>query len=325
MNSTNNASFENFNFVQEFEDFYRKDWTNNLIIFFVFLVNSISSLLMYSVIWYERFGADTKRILTNKLVSMICWNGIIGVQTIFLFDSVLFVFAPFSKFTCLFFQMIRFTIKSNFLTFLNAIAISKYIFIFWMKNPGSLEDDFWNLFLSLWTVGFSFILNLTRFFHPPPTFIFGNLCPNVNPADEKKIDYNKNIQVEVLLCLLIHITIYTRIQIFKICKVKRVEPTPQTIGSPNVYFQKVKTFTLADFVTNFILVLWMVLFSVFQYKLSYVAQNNESETYPNTLFLFVSLFCTNPISSIFISFVYFSRHQHLRIKIWNEIFQLLKM
>jgi hypothetical protein len=31
--------------------------------------------LLYSNIWYERFGSDNKRTLLNKLVSSLCWTG----------------------------------------------------------------------------------------------------------------------------------------------------------------------------------------------------------------------------------------------------------
>lgn len=103
MNSTLSDIFEDNNFVQEFDEFYRKDAAKIVIVISVFLVNLISSLLMYAIVWYERFGADQKRILTNKLVSMICWNGIIGVQTYFVLDFIMFVFAPFTTSTCLFF------------------------------------------------------------------------------------------------------------------------------------------------------------------------------------------------------------------------------
>ena len=105
MNSTGNTSFDNNSFVHEFEEFYQRAATKSLIIVFVFLANILFSLLMFSIIWYERFGADNKRILTNKLVSMIFWNGLIGLHTIFAMDSVLFLFAPFSKSTCLFFKL----------------------------------------------------------------------------------------------------------------------------------------------------------------------------------------------------------------------------
>jgi hypothetical protein len=32
--------------------------------------------LIYSIIWFERYGSDNKRPLLNKLVSSICWLGV---------------------------------------------------------------------------------------------------------------------------------------------------------------------------------------------------------------------------------------------------------
>jgi hypothetical protein len=47
---------------------------------------------------------------------------------------------------------------------LNCIVVSKYIFIFWMKNPGSVHDDFWHVFISMWAFGFSCIFSLIKYF-----------------------------------------------------------------------------------------------------------------------------------------------------------------
>jgi hypothetical protein len=71
-----------------------------------------------------------------------------------------------SKFSCWVITFFRLTIASNILTLLNYIVFCKYIFIFWMKNPGSVHDDFWSLFISIWTLGFSIIFSLIKIFQP---------------------------------------------------------------------------------------------------------------------------------------------------------------
>ena len=138
--------------------FHQKDFKKTLVIIASFVVNLMSGIFMYSIIWYERFGSDRKRILTNKFVSMICWSAIFGAQFAFFSDTSFFLFAPMSKFSCWAISFVRFTIASNILTLLNCIVVSKYIFIFWMKNPGSVHDDFWHVFISMWAFGFSFSL-----------------------------------------------------------------------------------------------------------------------------------------------------------------------
>ena len=39
------------------------------VILLAFLLDCFNGLLLYGIIWYEHFGNDAKRILSNKLVS----------------------------------------------------------------------------------------------------------------------------------------------------------------------------------------------------------------------------------------------------------------
>jgi hypothetical protein len=100
-----------------------------------------------------------------------------------------------------------------------------------MKNPGSLQDDFWSLFLTLWTVGFSFIWNVTRFAYLQPSDLYVNFCTKVNPVNEKNTNNNKNSQVEVLVCLILHIAITARIQIFRFSNTRK----PKEFNQPHKF------------------------------------------------------------------------------------------
>ncbi len=62
---------DNSTVIKTFSGFYKKDGLKNAIIGASILLNLVTFLSLYTIIWYERFGADNKRILTNKLVSMI--------------------------------------------------------------------------------------------------------------------------------------------------------------------------------------------------------------------------------------------------------------
>ena len=44
--------------------------------------------------------------------------------------------------------------------------IVRYVFIFWLKNPACLLDDFWNWFLSVWIVGFSAVTQFVFMLQP---------------------------------------------------------------------------------------------------------------------------------------------------------------
>ena len=316
VNSVEMCSKSNFTFCE----FYERDLSKLFIILLGFLCNVVSSLLMYSIIWYEHFGADSKRILTNKIVSMICWNGIVGSQFLYFSNTGFYLFGPFPKWLCFFFSFLRLVIKTNYLMFLNAIIISKYVFIFWMKNPGSLKDDFWSFFIFLWIVGFSCIFNFVRTIQPQLHFIFDYICQDINPSsDELLLGLERTSQVESLMCLFLHIIIAIRIQIFRNKNsVQSIQHATQNSCPTNHYFQNIEKITLADFLTNFLLAVWI---GNLVFLINKIGQLSliEVNTSPYGFYLFGVLYYANSFSGLVISLVYFCRHPHLREKIWKEI------
>ena len=68
---------------------------------------------------------------------------------------------------------LHFTIHS--LLLLDFIAVARYIFIFWLKNPAGFNDEFWSTMINLWTFVATFLLQFTQIFLPgkdyPDTWI----------------------------------------------------------------------------------------------------------------------------------------------------------
>ena len=46
---------------------------------FAVVATPIDIVLLYGIIWFEHFGSDQKRILTNKLLSSVCWTLMFGL------------------------------------------------------------------------------------------------------------------------------------------------------------------------------------------------------------------------------------------------------
>ena len=63
----------------------------------------------------------------------------------------------------------------SLLALTNYIMIVRYISVFHLKNPGAIKDDFWCLFLNLWTVAATFILNGSNWYQFP---FHSNIVPN---------------------------------------------------------------------------------------------------------------------------------------------------
>ena len=88
------------------EDFFSGVFENrpSKIIFMTFTIVAIPAvlLLLYSIIWYERFGLDVKRTIVNKLTSSFCWIAIQFVIFVNIPDLGRYLFGHYSEKFCLY-------------------------------------------------------------------------------------------------------------------------------------------------------------------------------------------------------------------------------
>ena len=104
--------------------------------------------LTYGILWFEHFGSDLKRILTNRLVSSIC---LCLLEMLVLLDIpglVNYFYGPFPEWVCYMQIIYRHAATLRLMLIFNAIIISRYIFIFWLKNPLNFDDEFWCRFIN---------------------------------------------------------------------------------------------------------------------------------------------------------------------------------
>jgi hypothetical protein len=62
--------------------------------------------------------------------------------------------------------------------------LARYCFIFWLKNPLAVDDDFWSLFVSIWIVMASAIINFAHWFLPGPRQLPYYLCADLDPTSD---------------------------------------------------------------------------------------------------------------------------------------------
>jgi hypothetical protein len=77
--------------------------------------------------------------------------------TIFKTVNSRYIVGPSPVIVCRFNYFLKLTLTVQGLMFMNSIIISRYIFIFWLKNPAAFQDEFWSLLVNIWVVLFSFI------------------------------------------------------------------------------------------------------------------------------------------------------------------------
>ncbi len=119
---------------------------------FSIILSLLTFVSVYGIIWYERFGSDLKRIFINRIVSSVCWTMIVWLLMIQIPELFIFFYHSLPPQYCQFHMMMRGLVYMQAILFLDVIVIARYIFIIWMKNPLSFQDDFWYLFVNLWVV-----------------------------------------------------------------------------------------------------------------------------------------------------------------------------
>ena len=137
--------------------------------------------LFYGIIWYERFGSDNKRTLMNKLFSSQCWCTIHYLCMCQMADIVRFIVGPYPEFICFMLTIVKNAIKAQILLFIDATLLVQYLFIFWLKNPAGVNDDFWSCFITIWIRGFSLIFYLTKLTIDTKKPIVYYICSNILP------------------------------------------------------------------------------------------------------------------------------------------------
>lgn len=119
-------------------------------IFLAGILPVLACLPALGIIWFERFGSDLKRMFINKIVSSIFWNILAYFFFIQLPDLMFYLCPQFPEQFCFIYLILRNAIIMQIVLFLDIIAIARYIFIFWMKNPLSFQDDFWSFYMNCW-------------------------------------------------------------------------------------------------------------------------------------------------------------------------------
>ena len=133
---------------------------------FSFVSSLILVPLFYGNIWLEKYGSDNRRTWINKLTSSLFWTCIamfLVTQNVY---TVRFVLGPLPSTLCFWFITLRKCLTVNCLLLVNSITLSRYVFIFWLKNPAAFKDDFWSVYISALTVLLSFISQLPRMLVP---------------------------------------------------------------------------------------------------------------------------------------------------------------
>jgi hypothetical protein len=203
---------------EDFSDFLMASHPTRIAsVIFCFLSVVLLPILLYSIIWYDKYGTDKRRTFINMLNTSICWLIIEYCVVVQLTEAIRFVYGPLSVNFC----FLKTTVRSAYLTqmflYFDVIALTRYLFIFWLKNPAAFQDDFWNVFVNLWIKGASLIFNGVWFLKAERQIINYYVCSGIDPREDFKKPINIYSVMEIS-SLVLNIAIYIRIKIYRNAK-----------------------------------------------------------------------------------------------------------
>jgi len=284
----------------------------------IFSLTSILCILIavpgfYSIIWFEKYGSDKKRTLINKLFSSSCYAGIYSMVVVQGLYAVRFLNGPLPAGVCFLLTLSkRIVICFGFLI-LDSISLTRYVYIFWLKNPAAFHDEFWHVFVMLWCILMSLIFQVMRAIIPGNQLVEYSLCTGDDPTNIFQLPSFGRGFVECL-SLGIQIFIYTRIFIYKRKMNKAIWPQPQ----PQQQASNIESDSLTTFATNISFVLVLAFGSVFIVIVNFKSCQ-DFLSYPKFIIVYYTYTIYPCLCCCFFLIVCFVRNAVLRTAIFREV------
>ena len=208
----------------DFEGLFEPRTSQTIAITISVLLTAVCQILCYGAIWYDLNGSIHNRTLMHKLSYLIYWIGFFALPIIQVSEIARYVYGPFSHQVCLFHIIFKNTGKTQILMLLDANIIARYVFIFHLRNPIGVQENFWTIFIAVWIAGFSMILNFAFFILPDRRALNCFTCIGSYP----KVPPQTQFGGFEILSLLIHLSV--KLKIF----LSRANNKFGYLGNPNV-------------------------------------------------------------------------------------------
>ena len=267
----------------------------------------LTLLLSYGIIWYNNHASDRNHTLLTKLISSLCYalpEMFIAIQ---LTEIIREMFGPMSKVFCTMKSIARPMYISQTLLYLDAMAITRYLFIFVLKNPAAFKDDFWIRFINIWIKSASLIGNLVWWLKSEREALNYFICTGQDPT----LAFKKPLKVYGFIesaSMIIHLLIFIRINIFKRA-IMANQVDVQNCLFKSQFLDRINALSLKTFVVNVAGVSVFALLLISSVNMSMI-KPEELFNYKN--FVHIHYLISIPAPAVIYLFIYYMQHQDLR-------------
>ena len=269
--------------------------------------------LLFSIISFEK--SNHHRTLINQLVSAIIWYGILWNMTVQLSTMLRYMMGPFPPWICFIDIVIRNVFVMQGLMYLDAIIIARYVFLFHVKNPTALQDDFWRLFLNCWTLGVGIINQVIYFLMPGKNPQNYYMCLGHYPTkySGKIVKINSAINYLLLFSFAVHVIAGIRIKVHRHKEAQKDQVQAITASTSNDNINMMMNLT-----TNLVSLLLLVISSVGPSMVNKM-EPLIIDTYPNFIWVYIiHHYCPQCVLAI-TALIYYIKNPPLCKYMWVEL------
>ena len=261
---------------------------DKVLVYSTLSISTIASVanitLLFGIICFEK--NHYYRTLINQLVTSMYWYGILWIICIQIPTTVRYLVASFPPILCSLDVILRNVFMMQVLFFLDAVLLCRYIFIFHLKNPTALQEDFWKLYINLLTILFSFIAQFYQFMLPgkQPNIYYICLGTFPNNLISTPTKPNSPAIYQFLVSFVFYACASIRIKIHS-----KKENANQMIQTATISLQQawINTQTLENFVIN-VIHLWVMLSGFLVTVVINKLRLDELDFYPNYFWIYAT-------------------------------------
>ena len=271
----------------------------------------------YGMIWFEHYGSDKKRTLINRMFASACWTSMQVYLFVIPLEMVRYVFGPLPGTVCFFHLIHKNVISVETALFSNGVTLSRYLYVFYLKNPSEFQDEFWHTFINLWVGCFGFLSQFTFMYLPGHQPISYYICIGIDPKqDGDTIIYKKNIVVNIMMLLSVVIQVSVAVRFI----IHRVQ-----IDAASNYTHK-ESF-LKEIISDFFIAFGIFAMSSLYGYLLFHTNNLEPalfNVYPNYLFLYSLHFFFPLLTCSLFAIFFYVRNKQMGSILLEELFEFYK-
>jgi hypothetical protein len=205
---------------------------------------------------------------------------------------------------------------SQILLLFDGMIVTRYIFIFWIKNPSRFQDNFWNFFINLWVLGFSFVYQFSWTFLPgcqPVNYYF---CTGEDPNLPFQQQPQKSGGAFELLSLLL----------FSVTQFRIYWRNRQTQNGPLTFNEHLKNLAIAEIDSNSFSNISTNIFGIFICSLGIIlgailsnVSLQEMVSFPYYLIFYFTFLLLPSTCLLSVPIMYILKHEDLRKTIYQKM------